>query len=461
MNTSPPVEPTFADLLKVIDAAVVAQAKRRLRHIEVTVLRGAWQGQKYDQIASECGYAADYIKHDVGPKLWQLLSSSFGEKVNKNNVFAVVLHHCDLNTSLPQPVLPAEPPITAMPLHSKFYIERPDIEAKCFAEIQRPGALIRIKAPRQMGKTSLMIRILAHAKQQGTSSVHTVPLNLQQADQAAFSDLDQFLRWFCTAITRKLQLPNQVATYWSACFGSKSNCTAYFEDCILPALSGILVLAIDEVDAMFLHPTIASDFFALLRSWHEETAYGNSGNPLWQNLRLILVHSTEVYIPLDVNQSPFNVGLAIELKEFSPTQVAHLIQQYGLDLTDPEFLTLMQLLEGHPFLVQQALYHLSRQEMTFHELIQSAATDAGIYRNHLHRLLNHLQECEAVKCAFLQVMTAKAPIVVEPWIAFKLHSLGLVRRHKDTTTPSCQLYQQYFSSSITRSDNVQALPSSL
>jgi hypothetical protein len=80
----------FEIALKLADTAVFAKAKRHLRNIEVAVLRGAWLGQKYDQIAVDCGYAPEYIKHDVGPKLWQVLSSSLGEKVNKNNLMAVL-----------------------------------------------------------------------------------------------------------------------------------------------------------------------------------------------------------------------------------------------------------------------------------------------------------------------------------------------------------------------------------
>jgi transcriptional regulator with XRE-family HTH domain len=63
-----------------------------------------------------------------------------------------------------------------VPLNSPFYVERPPIEWLCYETILQPGALIRIKAPKQMGKTSLMAKILASAKAQG---LHTVPsLNL-------------------------------------------------------------------------------------------------------------------------------------------------------------------------------------------------------------------------------------------------------------------------------------------
>lgn len=473
----------FETALKIADAAVFSRNSRHLRNIEVAVLRGALQGQKYDQIAEEFDYAPEYIKHDVGPKLWQLLSSSLGEKVNKTNLMAILAQRVDRvgrdlgedeweqrklekqrnrkQESDPKSSVAAhsaiqnlkslEPPIGLLPLDSTLYVERPPVETRCYDEVIRSGALIRIKAASQMGKTSLMVRILAHAKQHradftGADKVHTVALSLQRADQAIFKDLDRFLRWFCATVTRKLHLPHQVDEYWSNTFGSKGNCTSYFEDCILPEINGILVLALDQVDEVFLHPEIADDFFSLLRSWYEEAAYGDGGNPLWRNLRLIVVHSTEVYIPLDINNSPFNVGLALDLKEFTTHQVSDLAQRYGLNLSDGELSKIMQLVAGHPFLVQQALYHLARQDMTLNQLIETAATDAGIYRDRLHRHLRSLQENPQLSAAYAQVIKAQKPVELEQLLAFKLHSMGLVALQGNQVVPSCELYRQYFGS---------------
>ncbi|WP_337886187.1 AAA-like domain-containing protein [Fischerella thermalis] len=443
---------TFETALKLADAAVFAKTKRHLRNIEVAVLRGALLGQKYDQIAAECDYAPEYIKHDVGPKLWQILSSSLGEKVSKTNLMAVLAQRASWEedtgtrkgiTKMFIPFTPLTPP--PLPLSpSSFYVERPPVESRCYEEITRPGALIRIKAPSQMGKTSLMVRILAHAKQQNPSEVRTVALSLQRAERSIFNDLDKFLRWFCASITRKLQLPHRVDDYWSETFGSKSNCTAYFEDCLLPDLNGVLVLGLDQVDEVFLHPEIADDFFTLLRSWYEEAAYGDSGNPLWQNLRLVIVHSTEVYIPLDINKSPFNVGLAIELQTFTPLQVFDLAKRYGIDLSEGELSELMQLVDGHPYLVQQALYHLAQQDLTLKQLIETAATDAGIYSNHLHRHLRSLQEHPQLAAAYEEVIHSSNPVELEQVLAFKLHSMGLVKLQGNQVISSCELYRQYF-----------------
>ncbi|NJR26374.1 MAG: hypothetical protein HC786_31890 [Richelia sp. CSU_2_1] len=444
----------FEAALKVADTAVFAKTQKHLKNIEVAVLRGALVGKRYDEIATENGYTSDYIKHDVGPKLWQILSSSLGEKVNKTNLVAVLTQQEIHGTQKNVPASSATPVkleslVGLIPVNSAFYVERPPAESRCYEEIMKPGALIRIKAPSQMGKTSLMVRILDRAKQQNSpGEVCTVPLSLQRADRAVFADLDKFLRWFCASITRKLQLPHRVEDYWSETFGSKNNCTAYFEDCLLPEINGPLVLALDRVDEVFLHPEIADDFFTLLRSWYEEAAYGDSGNPLWQNLRLIIVHSTEVYIPLDINKSPFNVGLAIELNSFNSEQVCDLAQRYGLNLSETELSELMQLLAGHPYLVQQALYHLAQQDSTLTQLVQTAATDAGIYCNHLHRHLRNLQEHPQLGAAYYQVIQASKPVELEQLLAFKLHSMGLVALQGNQVIPSCELYSRYFSDRI-------------
>ncbi|MBD2461267.1 AAA-like domain-containing protein [Oscillatoria sp. FACHB-1407] len=446
---------SFEVALNVADAAVFAKASRHLKTIEVAVLKGVWQGYKYDAIAEENGYTPEYIKHDVGPTLWQLLSSSLGEKVSKTNLVAVLTRKATTEDApveaqlLTPPVPELESPVGLVPLDSKFYIDRPPIETHCYEEITHPGALIRIKAPTQMGKTSLMVRILAHAKQHPfasdpTKTVATVALSLQQADSAVFVDIDRFLRWFCAAITRKLQLSNRVDDFWSATFGSKSNCTAYFEDCVLSEIQGPLIIALDQVDEVFSHPEIADDFFALLRSWYEESAYGDSGNPLWQQVRLVIVHSTEVYLPLDINKSPFNVGVAIELKEFTSEQVADLAQRHGLTLSQSELAELMQLVSGHPYLLRRAFYHLAQQELTLAQLLETAATHAGIYRDHLHRHLRNLQEHPPLRTAFERVIQTSEPVELEQLLAFKLHSMGLVSLRGNYVVPSCELYRQYF-----------------
>jgi transcriptional regulator with XRE-family HTH domain len=71
---------------------------------------------------------------------------------------------------------------------SDFYIERVPYEAQCYQEILKPGTLIRIKAPEQMGKTTLLARVLSQARNQGYEAL---TISFELADSTVFTDLRQ------------------------------------------------------------------------------------------------------------------------------------------------------------------------------------------------------------------------------------------------------------------------------
>jgi hypothetical protein len=288
-----------------------------------------------------------------------------------------------------------------------------------------------------MGKTSLMARILHHGAQQGYC---TVSLSLQLADGKVFSDLDLFLRWFCASIGRRLKLPNRIADDWDEIFGSKDNCTAYFEEYLLENVDQPLVLGLDEVDRLFEYPAIAADVLGLLRAWHEDA----KNREIWRKLRLVVVHSTEAYIPMDLNQSPFNVGLPVELPELNRAQVSHLAELHGLPWRDREVAQLMEMVGGHPYLVRVALYYLALGDLSLSEFRETAPTEAGLYRDHLRRHLWHLEHYPQLAEAMEDAIASPEPARIESRLAFKLQSLGLVRLQGNDVKPSYRLYREYF-----------------
>lgn len=337
----------------------------------------------------------------------------------------------------PQPVAEPELPRGQVELASAFYVERPGVEQRCYEAVAKPGSLIRIKAPRQMGKTSLMARILHRGTQLNYA---TVPLSFQLADSNIFTNLDRFLQWFCAVITLELELPDRLGNYWSQTFGSKVSCKSYFERYLLATIATPLVLGLDEVDRVFHYPELTADFFGLLRSWHEEA----KNREIWRKLRLVVVHSTEAYIPMDINQSPFNVGLPIDLPEFVAEQVQDLAHRHGLGWDSHQVEQLMAMVGGHPYLVRLALYAIARQEITLTQLLATAPTDAGLYGDHLRRHLWNLSQHSELATALKKVVVADSPIQLEPIQGFKLHSMGLVNLQGNEVTPRCDLYCQYF-----------------
>ncbi|MBW4690943.1 MAG: AAA-like domain-containing protein [Lyngbya sp. HA4199-MV5] len=347
-----------------------------------------------------------------------------------------------LDEAIPTHFLPTpEHPTGQVPLASVFYMERPPIEAQCYQEIVHPGALIRIKAPRQMGKTSLMARILDQVRKQGYRAVH---LSFQLAPSDVLSNVDQLMRWFCLCVSRSLSLPNQLTDYWDDIFDGNYNSTSYFEQYLLVATNSPLVIGLDEVDRVFAYPEIANDFFGLLRAWYEKARYGDQNSDIWTKLRLIVIHSTEVYIPMNLNQSPFNVGLSIELPELTIEQVQNLAQRYQLDWALDQIKALMHLVGGHPYLVRVAMYHVAYQAIALEHVLEQATTEAGIYSDHLRRHLWNLEQYPELASAFRDVVMAKAPVSLKSILAFKLNSLGLVTMAGNHVTSRCELYRQYF-----------------
>lgn len=437
-------------VLSDIDKLIYTKTGKHLTTLQTTIFRGAWLGQKYEEIAQSC-YCSDIHIKMVGAELWELVSVVLKERVTKKTFRAALERNKMLLSTdmleLASPSIPIpqdlELPDGQVKLGSKFYIYRPPIESFCFQNILQPGCLIRIKAPRQMGKTSLMRRILHYAQFQGCN---TVCLNFQLGDRKIWKDTDQFLRWFCVNVGRELQLPNKLADYWDDLFGSKMSCRDYFNNYLLAQSEKPLVLALDEADSLFQYPEIADDFFAFVRSWYEEA----KNLPVVAKMRLILVHSTEAYTALQIHQSPLNFGLPVELPEFLPEQVLDLACRHGLQWHPVEVEKLMAMIGGHPYLLRVALYHLANQDITLKHLLQSATTESGLYSNHLRRHLGQLEQQPQLVDALRTVVEATSPIRLYSMEVFKLYSLGLVRLNGNEVVPRCELYRQYFREHLVR-----------
>ncbi len=105
----------------------------------------------------------------------------------------------------------------------------------------------------------------------------------------------------------------------------------------------------------------------------------------------------------------------------------------------------MELIGGHPYLLQQAFVNLKSQQINLEQLFALAPTEEGIFSDYLRQLLWHLQHNSSLEVEYKKVVKAKAPVRLDSEVAFKLHSLGLVKLSGNDCVPSCDLYRQYFS----------------
>ena len=444
---------TWENAQQITDRLLFRHTGKHLSDIEIVILRGAWDNKTYEEIAEAENYTSNYLSKDVGNKLWGNISAALEERVSKKN-FKVALQRKWLeqfnNIAKDRPsVVPFQPQIStqsnnltfpegSVAIDSPFYLDREGVESVCYETIVKPGSLIRIKAAKWMGKTSLTNRILECGR---FNEYKTVYLDFDSIERSILKDLDKLLRWLCVMVSRQLKLENQVKDFWDTdILGSNDNCTVYFEEYLLEETEGVIALALDNIDKLFSYEEVIEDFFGMLRSWHEKGKIDDA----WAQLRLILVHSTEVYIPLDINQSPFNAGVPILLEEFTSSQVKALADLYQLDWNKAEITQLMDLVGGHPYLVRLAMYQIKTSNLTLEQFLPEAITEMGVYSNPLRRLFNILKESPELSSVYEQVVKSPQPVELNPLQIYQLHSIGLVKYQNNLVSPSCKLYRDYF-----------------
>lgn len=379
-------------------------------------------------------WCSDYIK-GVASKLWAKLSDALREDISKLKVCGVLEREWNKRNTV------------HLFADGELYVERPPIESDCDREILEPGSLIRIKAPQKMGKTLLLNRIIERAEEQ---NYQTIFLSFDEADSEILSDYQKLLQWFCLTLTDLLELDDKVAEYWNNTYGNNKSCTNYLERYVLAKLSQPLVLALEKLDLVFEQATFNTDFCRLLRGWHDTAKRNDRRGSIWKKVRLIIVHSTEVYASLDIQSSPLaGAGLTVPLPDFTLEQVQNLARRYQLNsLSDSEFEQLMALFGGYPYLVQTALVSLKSQQLSLRRLLEISPTEQSPFINDLRLLLGYLQKYPELKAAYREVVTQNQPVKLDPNHIFKLDCLGLVRLEKDFCVPRCDLYRKYFSSRL-------------
>ena len=324
------------------------------------------------------------------------------------------------------------PPGGTLRSSDPFYVRRQvDDLVEDIADIQ--GHTICIRAPKQMGKSSLLVRHL--------SLCHEAGKRFAFIDFQAFSDMEvadypTLLDRLAKLMLQRLELPAKIVPP----FSSTADFTAFVEDEIVRPLNGPLSLAFDEVDRI-LGKSYQGDFFSMLRYWHNRRAEPFSP---WQEVDLALVIATEPHLLIDSkDRSPFNVATSIEPQPFDRQVLDHLNLLFAAKLTASELDDLHELVGGHPYLTRLAFYRLrTKQCESFEHLFEQAADHQGPFGDHLRSMLMLLGEQEGLLDAMKQVITHGSIRNDETY--YRLYSAGLARRKGQRIVPTNTLYARFF-----------------
>jgi hypothetical protein len=312
-----------------------------------------------------------------------------------------------------------EQPGGAIPTNSKFYIPRPSDEALAQA-LRRKDTIVLIKGGRQMGKTSLVARGLQQARASGATVVYT---DLQKLNSSDLENIHQFYLALAHMLADQLDIETDIEDTWKERRAPSVNFEQYLKKEVMPKATGHMFWALDEVDRLFT-TEFGSEVFGLFRSWHNERA-SNPDTP-WKDLTMIIAYATEAHLFIaDPNQSPFNVGTRLELRDFNMEQEEALNKLFGNPLFNGDQLArFYELVCGQPYLVGRGLHELACSHMPFEEFATTADRDEGPFGDHLRRILVMLARDQKMIEAVRSVLDGKNDLSMESF--YRLRAAGIV-----------------------------------
>ena len=330
------------------------------------------------------------------------------------------------------------PPGGAIDVDDPFYVQR-SVDRSAAALAAQPGQTVIIKGPRQMGKSSLLMRFVSGGVDAGKKAV---VVDLQLVDGQTRSNAESFFQWFAGTIAEQLQLDADPVAHWDARSPTTQNCTSFFDKRVLARVPEPIMLAIDESDVAF-RTTFGSDFFSMLRNWH-----GRRANPVmraWKRVDLVLVTAVEPDQLIDrPYESPFNVGITHVMEDFTLEQVQSLNARHPRPLDGHDLETVFRLVGGHPYLVRRALYLTAGPDprTSVPHLARGAVDEMGPFGDHLRyymlRILGKKELLQALRDALAH------GTVADDSLGYRLQACGLLRRDGAKLVARCDLYDIYF-----------------
>ena len=238
----------------------------------------------------------------------------------------------------------------SLKINADTYVTR-QADTQLYQSLLR-GEFCYVFNSRQMGKSSLRVRIKDRLEQQGYACVSIDMTNIgSQAISSA-----QWYKSIAAEIWRGFNLMGRVSLkqWWEehAELSPVQHLNLFITDVVLSEITADKIfIFIDEIDSVLSLDFATDDFFALIRSFYNTRAE----NPAFNRLSLALFGvATPRELIQDPSRTPFNIGKAIELRGFELAEARPLIS--GLQhFEDPE-LVLAEVLRwtgGQPFLTQK------------------------------------------------------------------------------------------------------------
>jgi WD40 repeat protein/flagellar biosynthesis GTPase FlhF len=213
-----------------------------------------------------------------------------------------------------------------------------------------------VLTPRQMGKSSLMIRTAEQLFEAGIRSV-IIDLNEVGVDVSA----EQWYLGILTLICEQLSLDLDVVDWWHSNnhLGRTQRLTQFFVDVLLKKISNSVVIFVDEIDTT-LSLDFTDDFYAAVRSLYLNRARISD----FHRISFVLIGvATPSDLISDKNRTPFNIGQRIDLTDFTLEEAMPLAEGLGLATAEAKdtLSLILNWTNGHPYLTQRLCQALAEE----------------------------------------------------------------------------------------------------
>jgi hypothetical protein len=221
------------------------------------------------------------------------------------------------------------------------------------------GEFCYVLNPRQMGKSSLMVRMIDHLQYE---DVCCASIDMTRIGSETITP-DQWYKGIAHELSRRLNLRSKVnlKTWWQERddLSPVQRLSEFIEEVLLVEVGGAqsdpakqLVIFIDEIDSVLGLPFPVNDFFALIRSCYNQ----RSLNPDYQRLTFALFGvTTPADLITDIHITPFNIGHSIYLEGFKEHEAQPLLRGLPEKISNPQTVLkeVLAWTSGQPFLTQK------------------------------------------------------------------------------------------------------------